>query len=127
MWPSLNSETLWFWRARIDDRMSDKHSVRPPPYRDCDRGGPGVGSDKMLSSVDDRGAADERARAVFPVAEIDGGGDIAGDDILCSPCGDEEEEAALPGCLPSVYQPTLSEYLDHCVTHYPFRAWCRHC
>ena len=30
-------------------------------------------------------------------------------------------------CLPSVYQPTRSEYLDHCVTHYPFRAWCKHC
>ena len=33
----------------------------------------------------------------------------------------------MPGCLPAVYQPTHSEYLDHCVTHYPFRAWCRHC
>ena len=39
----------------------------------------------------------------------------------------EEEQAEMPLVLPSVYQPTRSEYLDHCVTHYPFRAWCKHC
>ena len=33
----------------------------------------------------------------------------------------------MPSVLPTVYQPTHSEYLDHCVTHYPFRAWCKHC
>ena len=40
---------------------------------------------------------------------------------------DEEEDVVCPPCLPTPYQPTLSEYLDHCVTHYPYRAWCRHC
>ena len=40
---------------------------------------------------------------------------------------EEEEQADVPATLPNVYQPTRSEYLDHCVTHYPFRAWCRHC
>ena len=40
---------------------------------------------------------------------------------------EEEEQAEVPATLPNVYQPTRSEYLDHCVTHYPFRAWCRHC
>ena len=40
---------------------------------------------------------------------------------------DEEEQAKVPPCLPPVYQPTRSEYLDHCITHYPFRVWCRHC
>ena len=40
---------------------------------------------------------------------------------------EQEEEAEMPLCLPSVYQPSQSEYLDHCVTHYPYRAWCRHC
>ena len=40
---------------------------------------------------------------------------------------DEEEQAEVPSSLPNVYQPTQSEYLDHCVTHYPYRAWCRHC
>ena len=32
---------------------------------------------------------------------------------------EEEEQAEMPLCLPSVYQPSHSEYLDHCVTHYP--------
>ena len=54
------------------------------------------------------------------------GGDAFSPDELCAPC-DEEEQAEMPMCLPSVYQPTRSEYLDHCVTHFPFRAWCRHC
>ena len=66
---------------------------------------------------------------VFPVDEADGDGEkqIEGDDVLCSPCEGEEEQAVVPASLPTVYQPTHSEYLDHCVTHYPFRAWCKHC
>ena len=40
---------------------------------------------------------------------------------------DEEEQAEVPSSLPNVYQPTQSEYFDHCVTHFPYRAWCRHC
>ena len=40
---------------------------------------------------------------------------------------DEEEEAEVPLCLPAQYQPSLSEFLVHCVTHYPFRALCPHC
>ena len=40
---------------------------------------------------------------------------------------DEEEEAHVPLCLPTQYQPSHSEFLDHCVTHYPFQAWCPHC
>ena len=69
------------------------------------------------------------AEAVFPVGETEGEGNVRaeGDDLLCAPCGDEEEEALVPATLPAVYQPTHSEYLDHCVTHYPFRAWCKHC
>ena len=69
----------------------------------------------------------ELERAVFPVAEVDGAEELIGDDLLCSPCEGEEEQASVPANLPSVYQPTHSEYLEHCVTHYPFRAWCRHC
>ena len=68
----------------------------------------------------DNGCRDE------PVFPVDGDGKGDEDDTLCAPCGDEEE-AIVPACLPTVYQPTHSEYLDHCVTHYPFRAWCRHC
>ena len=68
---------------------------------------------------------------VFPVREADevreveGKGEQIEDDLLCAPCG-EEEQALVPSSLPTVYQPTHSEYLDHCVTHYPFRAWCKH-
>ena len=70
------------------------------------------------------------AEAVFPVGETDGGGGarVDDDDLLCAPCDEgDEEQAAVPAILPAVYQPTHSEYLDHCVTHYPFRAWCKHC
>ena len=75
----------------------------------------------------DRNAADD-ARAVFPVGENgEGNEELLGEDLLCSPCEGEEEQAEMPLCLPQVYQPTHSEYLDHCVTHYPYRAWCKHC
>ena len=40
---------------------------------------------------------------------------------------DEEEEYECIQYLPAQYQPSRSEFLDHCVTHYPFRAWCPHC
>ena len=39
------------------------------------------------------------------------------DEMIAS---EEQEPAEMPLVLPSVYQPTRSEYLDHCVTHYPF-------
>ena len=68
----------------------------------------------------------QQPRAMFPVGEAEGVGEINEDELVCQPC-DEEEQAANPGLLPSVYQPTRSEFLDHCITHYPFRAWCKHC
>ena len=58
------------------------------------------------------------------VLAVEGEGEQLGDAVVAS---EEEEQAEMPLCLPTVYQPTLSEYLDHCVTHYPYRAWCRHC
>ena len=61
------------------------------------------------------------AAAVFPVGETDAQGNS--DELEAA----EEEEVTCPPCLPSPYQPTRSEFLDHCVTHFPFRAWCRHC
>ena len=39
---------------------------------------------------------------------------------------DEEEYECIP-CLQAQYQLSRSEFLDHCVTHYPCRAWCPHC
>ena len=70
------------------------------------------------------------SRPVLPVAEaVDDDELNIGDqsaDELNAPL-DEEEQAEMPLCLPSVYQPTRSEYMDHCTTHYPYRAWCKHC
>ena len=37
-----------------------------------------------------------------------------------------EEEADLARPLPVSEMPTRSELLDHCATHCPYRAWCKH-
>ena len=37
-----------------------------------------------------------------------------------------EQETERIATLPS-YQPSKSEYDEHCVTHCPYRPWCRHC
>ena len=39
---------------------------------------------------------------------------------------EEEQEVQPVARLPS-YTPTRSEYLDHCVTHNPYRPRCQHC
>ena len=39
----------------------------------------------------------------------------------------EEEPAARARPLPTPFQPSLSQYLDHCLTHYPYQSWCPHC
>ena len=39
----------------------------------------------------------------------------------------EEEEAEAVRQLPTSDQPTPSEYRDHCISHYPYRPWCKHC
>ena len=68
------------------------------------------------------------------------------DEFLCKVCGDqqdvfgvedgqaaeleaslEEEQALKVAPLPVPYQPTLSQFLDHCVTHYPYQSWCPYC
>ena len=40
---------------------------------------------------------------------------------------EEEEPVERVKTLPTPYQPTHSEYCDHCVTHFPFQSWCSHC
>ena len=60
---------------------------------------------------------------VFPVGELEGQNNTHELEATV----EEEEQFVCPPCLPSPYQPTRSEYLEHCVTHFPFRAWCRHC
>ena len=99
------------------------YSVRPPFSQSRDGGGLIVKAEDVGVANDHRAVA-EVARAVFPVGETSD--NLDADDVLCSPC-EEEEQAVVPATLPAMYQPTHSEYLDHCVTHYPFRAWCKHC
>ena len=41
--------------------------------------------------------------------------------------GDEEEPAQKVQALPTPWQPTHSQYCDHCVTHFPYQSWCSHC
>ena len=36
---------------------------------------------------------------------------------------DEGEQAARIVPLPTPFSPTLSQCLDHCVTHYPYQSW----
>ena len=59
------------------------------------------------------------------------------DEFICDVCAvddedelratDEEEQAETVKLLPTPFQPTLSQYLDHCITHYPCQSWCPHC
>ena len=96
-------------------------------------GGLGVGVDRGEYGIEKLDGKLNAMRPVCPVREVENGA-IAADgsedalfhDELCAPCEDEEQ-AEMPLCLPDVYQPTPSEYAEHCITHYPFRVWCRHC
>ena len=40
---------------------------------------------------------------------------------------DEGEQAARIVLLPTPFQPTLSQLLDHSVTHYLYQSWCPYC
>ena len=74
--------------------------------------------------------------------------DVSGDgeEFLCGMCGDQDaifgmndgtgeeleapnegEQAASVTPLPIPFQPTLSQFLDHCITHYPYQSWCPYC
>ena len=39
---------------------------------------------------------------------------------------DEEEQAESVNPLHMPFQLTLSQYLDHCITHYLYQSWCLH-
>ena len=40
---------------------------------------------------------------------------------------EEGEQAVKVVPLPTPYQPTLSQFLDYSVTHYPYQSWCPYC
>ena len=116
-------------------------SIRPPNINNSEIMSSGRGRDLRAGSqrrgVGTKGAklcgTFDDACPCCPVAQGDAHserGDIAPGDPLDADeliAADEQEQAEMPLVLPQVYQPTRSEYLDHCVSHYPFRAWCRHC
>ena len=40
---------------------------------------------------------------------------------------DDGEQAVRIVPLPTPFQPSLSQFMDHCVTHYPYQSWCPYC
>ena len=104
-----------------------RYSVRPPTNSPEVGGGSDAKVDKgrQEESYREMECSPCGVRPMFPVGATDADKIDGPLDELHAPC--EEEPAEMPLCLPSVYQPTRSEYMDHCVTHYPFRAWCKHC
>ena len=62
-----------------------------------------------------------------PVFDVDEVKDVVGEEDNDEINAPEEEEAEQVQRLPTPDAPTLSEILDHRVTHVPFRAWCPDC
>ena len=60
---------------------------------------------------------------VYPVDEVEGK-DEPGIELEAQ---EEEEDAVVVPSLPTPNMPTLSQVLEHNVTHCPYRVWCRHC
>ena len=106
-------------------RSAPRDSVRPLTNSNRVGDGPSVQADRGRCEKRGRGLCEAYSKPVFPVAEIGNEDEFVKPDEMIA--HDEEEPAQMPLVLPSVYQPTRSEYMDHCVTHYPFRAWCKHC
>ena len=78
--------------------------------------------------------------------EVKVGETMVGDEFLCGVCNDdgavfgveddvneelkasdEVEEAVRIVPLPTPFQPSLSQLMDHCVTYYPYQLWCPYC
>ena len=104
--------------------MSSKSSVqpvRPPSIPSEPEGGPDAAAAEWRGRGDKcHQSCAQQPGPVFPVGKADDVEEVAeNDELICAPCG-EEEQADVSSCLPSVYQPTRSEYLDHCVSHFRF-------
>ena len=105
-----------------DVRPSDD-SVRPPTRSLRSGGGLGVAAGNGECGVE-KLEGDVAMRPVFPVEDgaiaLDTVDDALLNDDVLHALRDDEEQAEVPPCLPDVYQPTPSEFADHCITHYPF-------
>ena len=50
-----------------------------------------------------------------------------GDDLMCQPCDDDEEEAEVQLGVRTPAQPSRAEREEHELSHFPYRSWCDHC
>ena len=59
------------------------------------------------------------------------------EEFMCAVCAlddeeefeavDEQEQAEAVSPLLTPFQPTMSQHLEHCITHSPYQSWCPHC
>ena len=111
--------------------MSAKPSSVSPQHNDDNRVGLSHRGDRGVGGP--CGVAEEPADVVMPeVMPVDGGADAQGSGDGGAPPesaaleAEVEEEVDRAAPLPA-YQPTKSDYDEHCVTHTPYRPWCNHC
>ena len=93
--------------------------IRPHPDHKPEVGGLGAGAaraDETGFEFMRRSSNDDNA--VFGME------DDIGEELKAS---EEGEEAVKVTPLPTPFQPTLSQFTDHCVTHFPYQSWCPHC
>ena len=107
----------------------DRDSIRPHnSFRGSGLGTAGAGEDRVprsgLDKIQEGSSSEPQTCVVHPV-DVATGAEPVDVEEIDAPV--EEEDTQELVCLPSSYQPTRSDYLDHCVTHFPFRAWCAHC
>ena len=97
----------------MSDGKPDRNSIRPHGHSsECGRLGVEVGYGVQAETTQEKAVLSFEDEA--PVKA-----QVENEEIEAI---DEEEEADVPSCLPAQYQPSCSEFLDLCVTHYPFRA-----
>ena len=100
--------------------MSDSEpiSVRPPQTHTDSR--LTVCQSRDIGAESGRGCV-AASQVIFPVEEENVEAEFSEEMHA-----EEEEEVQPVARLPS-YTPTRSEFLEHCVTHNPYRPWCPHC
>ena len=83
-----------------------EYSVRPPLSPSKDGGGPIAKVESGVGAISSHPGGLDVAQAMFPVGEAVG---VEDNELRCEPC-EEEEQAEVPANLPTMYQPTHSEY-----------------
>ena len=93
----------------------------------------------VADAVDEDENGEEKSAEVDDVNEKDVQEESGCADVQCDPVGsdgeedhgdvdeDEEEDHAQPAGLRDPGLPSAAERAEHCLTHIPYRSWCRHC